>query len=277
MVAGRFAGVNRNTFPLELLRDAFLIAPDLVDLYSSAARDYLAGITISTDLFSKLAMPSTPENVALIPMAGVLTKADICGGLGSRSLTNMVEAAAVDPAISSIIIFSENCPGGQVDGTRTMAETIARVNKIKPVMGAISGMACSAATWILTQCQEIFATSSTDLVGCIGVMARMRNPKSVQEGEADYITIYSDLSPDKNKEFNDPDKLRESYLNPVAKIFQHDVLAGRGDRLQTAKENVLTGKTYIAGQAQKAGLIDGILPIEKIISRSLFLSKIKKK
>jgi len=255
MVAGRFAGVNRNTFPLELLRDAFLIAPDLVDLYSSAARDYLAGITISTDLFSKLAMPSTPENVALIPMAGVLTKADICGGLGSRSLTNMVEAAAVDPAISSI----------------------ARVNKIKPVMGAISGMACSAATWILTQCQEIFATSSTDLVGCIGVMARMRNPKSVQEGEADYITIYSDLSPDKNKEFNDPDKLRESYLNPVAKIFQHDVLAGRGDRLQTAKENVLTGKTYIAGQAQKAGLIDGILPIEKIISRSLFLSKIKKK
>lgn len=244
-------------------------------MYAHAAFEYLTGKIVPTGFFSSIELPNTPDNVALIPMAGVLTKSDVCDSPGSRTLTSMIEVAAKNPDIESIIIYSENCPGGQVDGTKIMADAIRRAKRNKPVIGAISGMACSAGMWVLSQCDDVFATSETDQVGCIGVMARMKNPNTVAPGEATYITVYSDLSPDKNAEFRDPEILKKSYLNPVAKLFHDAVIDGRGDRLHLDKEDVLSGKTYIAAEARKAGLIDGIISFDRIVSRSIFLSKNK--
>lgn len=263
----------KNTLPFELLRDAFLISEDAVRFYSSAALDFLAGKTIEVGLFGELELPDTPDNIAMVPMAGILTKADICGSMGSRSLTKMVQAAASNPEIDAIIIYAESCPGGQVDGTQVLAQSIVEARKYKPVIGVVSGMACSGGIWVLSQCNEIFATSPTDQIGCIGVMAKMANPKNVKAGEDGYITVYSDLSPDKNKEFADPQILKTNYLNPIAKIFHQEVKSGRGERLNLDKEDVLSGKTYVANEAKKGGLIDGILSFDKILSRTIYLSK----
>jgi ClpP class serine protease len=266
----------KTTLPLELLRSTWLIREDALETYRPIVQAYLtamlAGKEISLDMFSKIAMPTVPDNVALIVMNGMLTKADVCGNKGTRTLTGELLAAAHNPQYDSILLYAESCPGGQVDGTKTMADAVNMAKGMKPVVGAFSGVSASGGIWIQSQCTEFYATSETDLAGCIGVMATIKNPKNVTEGQ-DIIEVYSNLSPDKNGEFRNVDTYKANLLDPVAKLFQKDVMAGRGDKL---KEDILTGATRIAADAKKFGLIDGVMPINKIVARSLFLARTSK-
>lgn len=240
-----------------------------IQAYADAAKEYLAGNVISTGLFSKLSLPDVPDNIALIPINGAMTKADICGGMGTRSLSEAINQAAADPSKSSIILYWESVPGGQVDGTANFADAIKSATEKKPVLSAVSGLLASAGVWGGSQSTEIYATSATDQIGCIGVLARLKNPAKAND---DIIEVVSDLSPDKNAEFKDVQILKDMYLNPVAQLFQDAVKAGRGDRLK-AGDKVLTGGTFIAAEAKKNGLIDGVMPFEKIVQRANYLAK----
>lgn len=238
-------------------------------VHVDAALELLAGKEISTGLFSSMTLPDVPDNVALITINGVMTKADVCGGMGTRSMTDAINQAANDPSKKSILLYFESVPGGQVDGTSIFADAIKAASAKKPVLSAISGMCCSAGVWAASQSTEIFATSATDQIGCIGVMARLNNPAVKKD---DTIDVVSDLSPDKNAEFKDVQILKDMYLNPVAQLFQNAVIAGRGDALKIG-DKVLTGGTFIAGEAKKNGLIDGIMPFDKIVQRANYLAQ----
>jgi ClpP class serine protease len=264
------------TLTLELLRGMWLIHEPAVHLYAQMAHDVLAGKKIDTSLFGELELPEVPENVALVTIAGPLTKSDICGSAGSRTLSKQMLSAANNPDIASIILLSESCPGGQVDGIEEFGNSIIAAKKKKPVLGAISGMSCSGGVWLQVLTNEWYATSQTDMVGCIGVMAKMKNPKKVDAENADIVEVYSDLSPDKNIEDRDANAYKQQRLNPVAELFHNTVMAGRGDRLKLKKENVLSGKTYMAAAAEENGLIDGVMPFNKIVARSLFLARTQK-
>lgn len=239
-----------------------------IPAYADAAKEYLAGNTIG-GLFSKLNLPDVPDNIALIPINGAMTKADICNGMGTRSLSEAVNQAAADPSKDAIILYWESVPGGQVDGTKVFADAIKAASDKKPVLSAISGMCCSAGVWGASQSTEIYATSATDQIGCIGVLARLNNPAKAND---DVIEVVSDLSPDKNAEFKDVQILKDMYLNPVALLFQDAVKEGRGDRLK-AGDKVLTGGTFLAKDAKNNGLIDGVMPFNKIVQRANYLSK----
>lgn len=244
-----------------------------IDLYAHMAHDLLAGREVATGFFSSLELPDVPKNIALVSMVGPLMKSDVCQSQGSRALTKQVQTAAADPNIQGIIILSEGCPGGQVDGTAEFGSAIKEAKKRKPVVGAISGMACSAGYWPLAQCDEVYCTSITDIVGCIGVVGKMKNPKKVDSDKGDVVDVYSDLSPDKNAEFRSEQSYKQQILNPMAKAFHDNVVEGRGDRLKLSKENVLSGKTYLAEYAKEFGMVDGIMPMNKIIGRINYLRK----
>lgn len=261
------------TLAFELLRDHWMMHAESVDLYAQLASDLLAGREVSMGMFSSLQLPEVPKNIALVSMVGPLMKSDVCQSQGSRSLTKQVNAAASDSSVDGIIVLSEGCPGGQVDGTAEFSNAIKEATKKKPVIGAISGMACSAGYWPLSQANEVYAQSVTDMVGCIGVVGKMKNPKKVDAAGGDLISVYSDLSPDKNGEFRSEEAYKTQLLNPMAKAFHDAVSMGRSDRLKLSKENVLSGKTYLAQSAKEFGLIDGIMPMNKIIARINFLSK----
>lgn len=261
-----------NKLLIEILKGHWLLAPDKVAQYEAIAIDILAGKNISTGLFSSLELPAVPDNVALIPMVGVLTKSDVCNSQGSASLARMVAAAAANPNYDAIIVLSENCPGGQVDGTEALGNAVKAAAQVKPVYGAISGMAASAGVWVLSQCTSIFATSATDTYGCIGVMSRMNTGKD----GSDTVDVISDLSPDKNIEGRDAQAYKDNLLNPMAQLFHSAVTQGRGSRLKLKKENVLSGKQYMAAAATEHGLIDGIKPFDQIISIALKDAKKRK-
>ena len=258
-----------------MLRDLWLMHEPSIQFYSQLAYDLLAGNKIDTSLFGELELPDVPDNIALIAMAGPLTKSDVCGSMGTRSLSKQMMTAASNPKIDAIILLSENCPGGQVDGTEEFGNSVLAAKKKKPVVGAISGMSCSAGYWAQSLCSELYTTSSTDIVGCIGVMAKMRNPKKVDAENASVIDVYSDLSPDKNIEGRDLNAYKQNQLNPTAELFHQTVMSGRGSKLKLAKENVLSGKTYIAAAAADYGMTDGTMNMNKIIARSIFLARTK--
>jgi ClpP class serine protease len=130
-----------------------------------------------------------------------------------------------------------------------------------------SGMCCSAGIWASAYSTEIYATSQTDQVGCIGVVARIN--KAADNGVEH---IYSDLSPNKNAEFRDAQVLKDNYLNPVAKMFQDTVVQGRKGKIK-ADSSILSGETLIATDAKKQGLIDGVMPFAQIVKRANYLSK----
>ncbi|MGN7786814.1 S49 family peptidase [Niabella sp. 22666] len=261
------------TLTLELMRGKWMLHEDAVPVYAAMARDILLGKEIDTGWFGTLTLPDVPDNVAMVVMNGPLTKSDVCGAQGTRSLSLEVTAAANNPSISSIILLSENCPGGSVDGIQELNHAIAAANLKKPVVGAVSNLACSAAVFALAPCEEIYCTADTDFVGCIGVMAHLRNPKKYNPDEAYEVEVVSALSPDKNAEFKDLEVYRSTYLDPLCELFHSAVKDGRGDRLKLDKENVLSGKTYIASDAHKYGLTDGTMPFNKVVARSKFLTQ----
>jgi ClpP class serine protease len=261
-----------------ILRDAWMIEQNSVDPLSALAQRVLdsnanqldvALASVSSGLFSEIPLPSVPNSVAMVPIVGVMTKANNCGAMGTRATAQLIEAAAADSGKSAIIVYFDGVPGGQVDGTQELANVIARAKQSKPVVAAISGMACSAGIWAASQASEIYTLSGTDQVGCIGVMARLRK-KDGAEANA-YEVVISDESPLKNAEFADTSLLKSQYLNPVARLFKADVKSGRGDRLKD--DSVLDGLTYVAADAKKAGLIDGTMPFAKVVARAQYLSK----
>jgi ClpP class serine protease len=63
-------------------------------------------------------------------------------------------------------------------------------------------------------------------------------------------------------------------LDPLNNEFLATVKSNREGKLNLAKENVLTGKTYVSKQAIEYGLIDGIRAMEDIINQTRVQTKI---
>jgi ClpP class serine protease len=260
----------------ELLRNTWMINEQQLPMYELLVAEIIAGRQIDVGMFGSLSIPDVPPNMALIVMSGILTKEDVCGAKGMRTMSDEIASASANPLIDSILIYTERCPGGSVDGAKSMSDVVREAANIKPVLNAVSGMSCSGGIFTTSYCTETYATSETDVFGCIGALATLGNPNSKLSETSRYITVISDLSPQKNIEFTNHDLYKERILNPMAKMFQDAVISGRGDRLKLDKQNVLEGGSYVATQALEYGLIDGIMPINKVIARASYLGRINK-
>lgn len=253
---------------ISVFNDSWLMnEPDLN--YCAENFKNVAANKVRVGLFSELPLPHAPANLALIPVVGPMIKADLFGNVGTSTLTRRINDWAIDDSKDAIILYFESVPGGQVDGTEIFAKAIKAASLKKPVIATISGMCCGSGMWAASQATEIFATSLTDFMGGIGLVVSIKNPAKAND---DIVDVVSDLSPDKNKEYRDPQVLKNMYLNPIASLFQDAVKEGRGNKLK-AVGKVLTGGTFIAADAKKNGLIDGIMTFEKVVLRANYLSK----
>lgn len=217
------------------------------------------------------------KNIAIIPIAGPLVKYDeACGPVGTATLTDYVKNADSNPEVDAIVLKIDS-PGGMVDGTQTLAHAIRDTRK--PVVAFVDdGVMASAAYWIGSAADEIIASQKTDVIGSIGVMVSFADVRPAYEKlGVKFHELYSSLSPDKNKIFNDAlagqyDGIIKNMLDPIAKEFHSEVKKYRKEKLQLQEENVLTGKTYMASDAVKNGLIDAIGNFDFAIKRAAKLS-----
>lgn len=223
--------------------------------------------------------PSTSKgSIALLKLRGAMQAEDGLSARGVESLVEDLHAAYSNDNISAVLldVFS---PGGSSTAASMLQAAIEDRNK--PVIVLINGYAASGAYWASVAADEIIAASKSVEIGSIGAYMVI-DQKALDEYRKRFTAIYSDLSPDKNKEMRqmiegDMSGIK-NIVNQTAKDF-HDVVNQfrtlSGDRL-TQKET-LSGGMFPALEAKTRGLIDGIGGLPYALERTDAWIKMYKK
>jgi len=173
---------------------------------------------------------------------------------------------ARDERCSGILLLIDN-NGGSADVYSYLHDMIVRIRKIKPVVALITGSACSGGYWVASATDYIIAHSASD-IGGIGVYWEIQRWSDTQIESGAYkakITPYV-ITAGKYKAIagrykQDWSEHEKSYLQEdIEKTYQTflaSVASDRGLAIGRADEWA-DGKTFIASEALKLGLIDEI-------------------
>lgn len=223
-------------------------------------------INVRTNVF---ALPA--NSIAYVDIDGPLFKAgDAC----SDGMADFAELFYRLKAASNIVgvILDIDSPGGQVDGTATLADAIKQCTLQKPVIGFVDdGMSCSAAYWVLSACTEIYCSQPTDAVGSIGVYCTIADWNAYYAHEGLPVKdVYAPESTDKNIEYreaiNGNDTPLQNDLSFIAQTFIKTVETNRAGKLKS--NDWKTGATFFAKDALAMGLIDGIKGFDYVLKRT---------
>lgn len=209
------------------------------------------------------------NSIAIIPIEGPIMKSDgYCGQAGTERMTKWVKEANANPNISAIL-FKVDSPGGQVDGTQTLAQAINASEK--PTMSFISdGMACSAGIWLASAADEVWISQKTDIMGSVGVYVSFADIKKYWEAQGLTIhEIYADQSSEKNRDYREALKgnykrIKEGTLNPIAEEFTSAMLDYRAGKIATEGDH-LKGATYMGQECIDIGFADAMGSFDKAL------------
>jgi len=172
---------------------------------------------------------------------------------GSTMYSDIIDAinqANQDASVSSIILHV-NSPGGTVAGADEAAMAVK--NSKKPVVARVEGMAASAAYWIASQASEIVASSPTDDVGSIGVVAEYLP----SEGDSIVITTAKNKRPDIESVEGRSAIMRN--MSDIHNIFVARVSAGRGVSAEIVDSDAFgAGWVITASSGKPVGMVDRI-------------------
>lgn len=203
------------------------------------------------------------EGVAVIPVFGVIGKhlsgmEIMCGGLDVDELMQTVDSAAMDDAAESILLWF-NSPGGTVTGLPEAASHLAQVSdQVKTVFAYTDGMCCSAAYWLASQCEGIFASPSSD-VGSIGVYLAWLDQADAAEKAGYHLEL---IKAGEFKAMGHPlkhltDKERAMLQEEVDEIYTRFKAAVTGRRAQIA-DSTMQGQTFSFDALISTGLVDAL-------------------
>lgn len=218
--------------------------------------------------------------VAVLPIIGVITKYQTWGGYGTTIYAREIIKAAHNDEICGLVI-SIDSPGGNLNAIPAIKSAIEIFKSTKKPIVAHSSICNSAAYWIASQCDMIYAESEMSEFGSIGMFSTIMDYGGRFEKEGIKVhTIYAEESPDKNlaqrEALNGEYKLIKEKMTPLIKVFHNDVKVGRTGRLKADEDGVLTGATFLAPEAIKSGLVDSIQTLDQVIQNVIVMSNFKK-
>lgn len=175
-------------------------------------------------------------------------------------LRSQLAEALGNKAVQSIMLHVDS-PGGTVAGSSEAAEAIAAANKIKPVSAYVEDLGASAAYYLASQAGQITANPNAE-VGSIGVFtvyddfskaAEMQGVKVhvIRSGEHKGMGVIGAPITDEQIE------AMQAVIDGMADNFIKAVGSGRKMKAEQVRE-LATGQVWIAKEAKKLGLIDGI-------------------
>lgn len=224
-----------------------------------------------------------PGSIAVINISGPMQKNDqFCGPVGTATIGKWIQEADANTNIDGIILQIDS-PGGTVDGTENLASIIGKTKK--PIVAYVDGMAASAAYWVSSASDKVIASGKTAIIGSIGTAMRFADLQPVLEkAGVKFHEIYASKSVDKSKDYRDAragnyTTVITETLDPMNEVFLSAVKKARSGKINLEKENVLTGKTYLADAALSNGLIDSIGGFDTAVQsiRDMVDSKKKKR
>lgn len=203
--------------------------------------------------------------IAVIDISGPLMKGDQeCGPAGMDTIGQWIKNFDNDSDVDAILLKIDS-PGGTVAGTALLAETVKACQK--PIVAFIDEMAASAAYWIASQADHVYASTKRAQVGSLGTMLSFMDVQPLWEKEgAVFHDIVSNLSPEKNKTFHDLQKgkyedYKKEVLDPLTQDFHDAILATR----KITDETILKGRVVFADEAITIGLVDAIKSFDETV------------
>ncbi len=214
------------------------------------------------------------DSTAIIPVHGTLLKYGTYCSYGTTELADILRQAAESSNISSVLLDIDS-GGGSVDAIAPLVDAIQYAQSKGKSVVAHCDLCASAAYYIASYCDEIIASNQiSSEFGSIGVMMSFPDYAKYYEREGVKVhTIYSSLSDYKNAPFEMAkegkyDMIREEELDPLARDFQENVKANRGNKLKSDTTGLIRGRMFYAKDAIAVGLADAIGTLDFAIQRA---------
>ena len=174
------------------------------------------------------------------------------------------------------ILLDIDSPGGTVNGTPELAQAVADASREKYVYAYSGGQMCSAAYWIASQCDAIYASPSAR-VGSIGVILPYVDDTEALKNDGLKVEVFS---AGKFKSMGTPGvpltdeqrALLQSDVEEIAKDFRSAVLA----RGRSIPDSAMEGQSFSARNAQRNNMAGTVKNRGEVISRlhSLHVRKV---
>lgn len=220
--------------------------------------------------------PVIVDGVQVLQLFGTLAPRmnllmEFSGGTSTQKFSEAVAKAAANPKVKTILIEVDS-PGGAVSGTEEARQAILRAKEAgKRVVVVGRNLMASAAYYIGAAATEVYATPSTE-VGSVGVYAVISNEvKAAEEAGVKYYVLragdlkaagnpYEELTPERQA------ALQKRVDDPYA-MFLAAVATDRRVSIDTVKQTFGRGSVFLADEAKRVGMIDGVAMIEDVFQQ----------
>lgn len=229
------------------------------------------GITVA----SPRPRPSTPGDVALIPVYGAISQrmnmmSQFSGGTSIEKLTASFRSALADPSIKAIV-FDVDSPGGTVDGVPELADEIYGARAQKKTVAVANTMAASAAYWIATAADELVVTPSGS-VGSVGVWAAHEDMSKALETAGYKVSL---ISAGKYKTEGNPyEPLSEegkaamqAEVDAYYEMFVKAVAKNRGTQPMAVRDGFGQGRMVLAADAVGENMATRVATLDQTLAR----------
>jgi signal peptide peptidase SppA len=214
------------------------------------------------------------SGVAIVSIHGIIAKRmdmfmEMSGGVSTQTVARNFLVALADPEAHSILL-SIDSPGGEVDGTHELAQTIFRSRGVKPIVALADGTMASAAYWIGAAADKIFIAGKTTQVGSIGVVST-----HIDRSERDKMMglKYTEITAGQYKRtvsWHKPldragEDLLQSDVDQIYSVFVDEIAEFRGTSVEKVLSDMADGRIFIGQKAIDAGLADGFATEGEIV------------
>ncbi len=249
--------------PLPLHNEPWLLTPEAYhELLSMQTAASIAGGVPSTP-------PATPcqltDGLATVQIRGTMmrtltprTRAFMAMfGLQATDMTELgttLQKLQHDPSVNCVLLDIDS-PGGTVNGTPELAAMVRTLSREKYVYAYTAGQCCSAAYWIASQCDGIYAAPSSR-VGSIGVLLPVTDSSALYNKLGLKVEVFSagkykDAGVD-GTSLTDEQRL---YLQQQVETTWYEFKTAATRRRVIAPED-MEGQTFTGADARDRGMVD---------------------
>lgn len=259
--------LNLATLASDLYNNKWLIKPDahvkLCQLVNKLMEDGLPptyGEEENEFKFEGTIDPEEKDVVAVIYVNGILVKGAseleeaILGLCNTDKIAAALDDAEADPNVKRICLCF-NSPGGSTVGIEELGRKIESISKTKQVIGWTESMACSAAYWLMSQC-DILGMTPSATIGNVGVYSIIEDLSKAFEKEGINIQAIASgkykLMGHPFKPLTDEEKnILQADVTKQHEKFKDVILSKR----EIEKEN-LEGLSYEGDEALELNFVD---------------------
>jgi len=267
---------QQNTFPETLWAGT----DHSLELAKEAYNRMMAGI-FSNSVVAKQEEEEAPWNftldgsIGVIRVAGPLVNSDdrynrYYGVTGYPDIRKALVYAATNPEVKAILL-DVNSPGGAVSGVADTSDLIRQVDKLKPVYAYTEGNMLSAGYWIGASARKVYS-SSTATLGSIGVIATLKEYTEAMKEAGIGVKV---MRAGKYKALINPYEVPtkaaldqfQQQLDAAYTVFAEHISAARGVSIDHFEATMGQGREFFGIDAVKAGLSDGLMNYDSVISK----------